>query len=353
MSEGLNLQGASTVVHLDLPTTLRVAEQRVGRVDRMDSPYDRIEAWWPHEGGAFAIRSDELLHARAEESASLLGANLPIPTKGGGQEISVADHAEHLETQRAVAWDGIQDALAPVRDFITGSRALVPPGVFATYAKLENRVIAHVSPVTSQSPWAFIAVSSRLGGAPRWMLLEGREPQITVRLDAVAERLRHHLMDDPPPRTHDAASQDWLDRFLSAAERSENDLLPRRMQRALDQMNRVTLAWSEDAFRQGAYDVAERWGRLRALANPGPDDERADPHEVAERWLQLVRPLLDDVRRTRHARYTRLRDIDKRLVSDPLELHAVETAFSGASVMEPFAHRISACIIGVPDGPAL
>jgi hypothetical protein len=43
LNEGLNLQGAAALVHLDLPTTLRVAEQRVGRVDRMDSPHERIE----------------------------------------------------------------------------------------------------------------------------------------------------------------------------------------------------------------------------------------------------------------------------------------------------------------------
>jgi len=30
-------------VHLDLPTTLRVVEQRVGRVDRMNSLHDVIE----------------------------------------------------------------------------------------------------------------------------------------------------------------------------------------------------------------------------------------------------------------------------------------------------------------------
>lgn len=42
MHEGINLQGASVIVHFDMPTTLRIAEQRVGRVDRMDSPYERI-----------------------------------------------------------------------------------------------------------------------------------------------------------------------------------------------------------------------------------------------------------------------------------------------------------------------
>ena len=58
MNEGLNLQGASAIVHLDLPTTLRVAEQRVGRVDRMDSPHDSIEALWPRDGEADATRSN-------------------------------------------------------------------------------------------------------------------------------------------------------------------------------------------------------------------------------------------------------------------------------------------------------
>src|SRR5690606_37101848 len=40
-SEGLNLQGASCVVHLDTPTVVRVAEQRAGRVDRDGQPTRR------------------------------------------------------------------------------------------------------------------------------------------------------------------------------------------------------------------------------------------------------------------------------------------------------------------------
>ena len=79
MNEGLNLQGASCIVHLDLPTTLRVAEQRVGRVDRMDSPHAEIEAWWPQDGPAFADRAYEKLIRRARESEDLLGSNLTLP----------------------------------------------------------------------------------------------------------------------------------------------------------------------------------------------------------------------------------------------------------------------------------
>jgi superfamily II DNA/RNA helicase len=43
MSEGVNLQRASAMLHLDMPSVVRYAEQRVGRIDRMDSPHDQIE----------------------------------------------------------------------------------------------------------------------------------------------------------------------------------------------------------------------------------------------------------------------------------------------------------------------
>ena len=42
LSEGLNLQNASVVVHLDLPWTAARLTQRVGRVWRMTSPHARI-----------------------------------------------------------------------------------------------------------------------------------------------------------------------------------------------------------------------------------------------------------------------------------------------------------------------
>src|SRR5437667_351043 len=44
MAEGYNLQRASAVVHLDMPSVVRTAEQRVGRVDRLDSPHVAIDA---------------------------------------------------------------------------------------------------------------------------------------------------------------------------------------------------------------------------------------------------------------------------------------------------------------------
>lgn len=126
MNEGLNLQGASAVVHLDLPTTLRVAEQRIGRVDRMDSPHDAIEAWWPNDGPAFATRADEMLAQRAAESEQLLGSNLRVPLAGApGEIVDVTERIAEAEAPGAEEWDGIRDALEPVRSLVGGDRGLV------------------------------------------------------------------------------------------------------------------------------------------------------------------------------------------------------------------------------------
>lgn len=67
------------MVHLDMPSVVRYAEQRVGRIDRMDSPHDTIECWWPLDAPAFALKADEKFVARIEEAESLLGGNLQLP----------------------------------------------------------------------------------------------------------------------------------------------------------------------------------------------------------------------------------------------------------------------------------
>ena len=153
MNEGLNLQGASVMVHLDLPTTLRVAEQRVGRVDRMDSRYDSIEAWWPRDTRAFATRANEKLVRRLEESESLLGANLNIPNlqRGSSDEelVSVESQIQEFESTEYAEWDGIHDALEPVRSLARWPRALISQSTYEHYRDVDcaGYVLRHGSAI--------------------------------------------------------------------------------------------------------------------------------------------------------------------------------------------------------------
>ena len=321
MNEGLNLQGASAIVHLDLPTTLRVAEQRIGRVDRMDSPYDSIEAWWPRDGDAFATRANELLAERAAESNALLGSNLPMPHLSNQPDarVDVREQIAELESAEADTWDGIRDALDPVRRLTTGPNALITQRLYDEYRHTGHRVVARVSPVRSTAPWAFFAIAGTAHGAPRWLLLEGSSGAPTFEIDSISDRLRALLAHDPASRSFDAAAERWLNTFLTQAEHVERQLLPRRMQRALDQMRRTTSLWATDADRHGESVVADRWRVLSRFTSTDDDHAVPDPYLVAQRWLELVAPLLEAERAVkRRAPYLVLKDINGRLVATPL-----------------------------------
>lgn len=148
--------GASALVHLDLPTTLRVVEQRVGRVDRMNSLHDVIEVWWPRDSPAFATRSHDVLVRRATESAQLLGSNLAIPDLGSAPTerlVEVEDQIAIAEASDAEPWDGIRDALDPVRHLVSEDDPLLPSALYAELRQTHHRVLARVSPVHAQQPW--------------------------------------------------------------------------------------------------------------------------------------------------------------------------------------------------------
>ena len=350
MNEGLNLQRASCIVHLDLPTTLRVAEQRVGRVERMNSPHDIIESWWPDDGAAFATRAYEKLVRRARESEELLGSNLQLPEFEQGLDnvtiVSAAGQIAELEAAPAAPWDGIQDALDPVRRIVTGPDALVPPEIYAAYQDSSNRVMSRVSPVASARPWAFFSIAAIAQGAPRWMLIDGGETLTDLRV--IADRLRDLLRDEPRNRPLDAAAVTQLNRFLDTATAEERNLLPLRMRRAVMQMSTVLRRWSAQANREGDGQRAGDWLALERLASS--DAPPVDPYLIAERWLGLVTPSLERYREeNRRARYVLLRDIEPQLITHPLPYEKVRDTFAGLPSAVPLEQRVSACIIGVPE----
>jgi hypothetical protein len=361
MSEGLNLQGAAAIVHLDLPTTLRVAEQRVGRVDRMDTRHDTIEAWWPRDGAAFATRANERLVLRLEESDSLLGSNLPMPDLSNGSfdwsdlneddaVVSPEILQRELDLAQTEPWDQIGDALDPVRRLVDGDDSLIPLHTYNDYRRSASKVIARIAPLKSDTGWAFFAVRSSSQGAPRWMLVEPyRQPQVETTLGSVADRLRDHLRNNPTSQLLDDHAEEFLDQCIDLAAKAESQLMPRRLQRALAQMFEVLVSWAVECQRARRETDATRWRTLSRIAKTIDDESRPDPYAVAERWLVLVAPTLEEYRsETRRLKYVLLRDITPRLIAQPFDLEDVEEAFSGLEVTTPISERIAACILGVP-----
>src|SRR5205085_7293381 len=76
LSEGVNLQDADTVIHLDTPWTAARMEQRVGRVARLGSAHEHVDVHLirPPASAEAVLRSEPTIErkrtlARAEESA--------------------------------------------------------------------------------------------------------------------------------------------------------------------------------------------------------------------------------------------------------------------------------------------
>ncbi|MGH1449669.1 MAG: SNF2-related protein [Pseudomonadaceae bacterium] len=353
LSEGVNLQRASAMVHLDMPSVVRYAEQRVGRIDRMDSPHEKIECWWPQDAAAFALKADEKFVARVEEVDSLIGGNLQLPEEMLSQPevriITGEDFEQEMQAREARSWDGIDDAFAPVRDLVEGSQALLGSQEYEALSKEQLAVLSRVSLVKAANPWMFICMAGDEHMAPRWIMLTSLNEKPLTSLHDIAVALRLRLGGEVESLEISHAAGKQLELFLTKLSAVEQTLLPRRKQRALEQMQQVLRAWSSTKGWIETQEQADQIKTLLDLMAGNRFDGSPDWASLADCWLDLVRPVwasyLD--KRGKKAGITRLKDIYRDLIAHPLPASRVLARVAGIKLRQQWEERIVACIVGV------
>lgn len=357
MSEGLNLQGASAIMHLDMPSVVRIAEQRVGRVDRMDSPHTVMQAWWPDDSAEFALRSDERFLERYLTVDTLLGSNMPLPdeyrTTSPSETLTAKQMIELASTADTDPWDGIKDAFSPVRELVQGSKSIISSEIYTSYRDASAQLLSRVSLVRARKPWAFFCVKGVQGGPPKWVLMIDGVEKPCLSLDEICLRLRA-LLDggvEDLPMTH--LANESLSKFLVRLRSLEVELLPRRKQRALLQMQTVIGHYRDQALKQKNPQAALRWnellGSIKIQAEEELNEQTMNVEILAEQWLNLIRPqwhVLLGRRKKRRAPLT-LKDLNKDLMAAPFDLEVIERIFSDVPSIQPIDRRIAACIVGV------
>lgn len=351
LSEGVNLQQASALVHLDMPTVVRIAEQRVGRVDRMDSPHDVIEAWWPEDAPEFALSTDERFIERYETVESLLGSNMPLPEEMQRQASPVDPKTIIDEFERqaeAGAWDGIQDAFEPVRKLVQGKSALVFEDVYKRYRHVSARVLSRVSLVRSETPWAFFCLTGGAFGAPRWIFLPGLLGAPVTELGGVCDALRERLTGDTEDMPFDGKSASILAQFLDRLDDAEKSLLPRRKQRALEEMRIVVNKLAESAAASDRQAELDHLVNILAMLDRTRIEYQPDWDEVAGRWLDVVRPVwFDMLTQRKRSRPLLLKDIRVDLLKREAWLtREIIQRFREFPMLPGPEERVKACIIG-------
>ncbi len=352
MSEGVNLQQASAVVHLDMPSVVRIAEQRVGRIDRMDSPHDSVESWWPKDAPEFALSSDERLDERLDLVGDILGANVSLPFEDGEPRVVRAeDFVKEMEEDERAQIELLDDAFSPVRDLVEGERALVDARTYAMLRKSEAKVLSAVAVVRSSTPWGFFALPGTTRSAPRWMFFEPSSGELNTALEDVAQALRSRLVGVDDVEL-DGRAVEVMETLLREIDKRSRSLLPRRKQRALEQMKAVLDRYAT-AARRGQDE--ERTAIVACLLGFVQGDGRIDLDELAERWLAATRPRWREAiesggRRRRRGRLRRLQGLVQTLVREPLSTDALAAVRDGVRVAKPIAERVVAAIVGVPNG---
>lgn len=352
LSEGVNLQQASCMVHLDMPSVVRIAEQRVGRIDRMDSPHREIEAWWPEDAPEFALAADEKFIERFETVERLLGSNLPLPEQMQSkrqQVVRAKDMIAEFEKEAGRAeWDGIEDAFESVRDLVTEPTSVVSEDVYTHYRNVTGRLLSRVSLVRARRPWAFFCLGSGRGGAPRWILLTDETSPPLADLDLICASLRERLGDSTEDLQMDGRASRVLERFISRLGDAERVLLPRRKQRALDEMEYVLERYVKLALDAGERKRAENYGALQRLLAESHPERQPDWDEVAARWLDLIRPVWYDRLKAKRKKPLLLKDIRRDLISKEAELGPLcIERFHSFPIVPSTDVRIRVCILGV------
>ena len=353
LSEGVNLQRASAMVHLDMPSVVRYAEQRVGRIDRMDSPHDSIECWWPRDADTFALKADERFIARVEDVESSLGGNLQLPdallaNSGPERLITPEQQQQELEERASIPWDGVEDAFAAVRGLLEGDRAMLTAEDYTMVREETLAVLSRVSLVKSDQPWLFVCLAGEAKRAPRWVLIVDQQPKPLVHLPDIVEQLRQRLGQGQKdlPLSHGAGRQ--LERFLVRLSEQERLLLPQRKQRALDQMQDVISVWASRKGWIESTGQADAIQRLLQTLKHNHIEGCPDWAQLADAWLDLVRPTwfgyLNKV--ARRSQIVRLRDIRKALLAEALPASTIIERISGIALRQTWEERIVACVLG-------
>ncbi len=354
LSEGMNLQGASCVVHLDTPTVIRTAEQRAGRIDRINSRHPAVEVWWPEDPPEFAPRKRDLLRERHSVVTRLIGANLMLPDKDE-EESSQADDpltgaqlVEQLLVKRAQSVEFF-DAFRAVRELIEPG-GLVPPDVYRQLRTSAAQILTRISIVHCERPWAFFVVTGAERTMPRWVLLKAPGAHPMVDLATIADELKERLRDNPPSLVLDKNAERWMHTFVERMQKTEWELLPARRYRALILADQVLdgyakTAWGADPARLAVIIRAQQMLRPDRTA-PYPD-----PRWLAEAWLSILRPLraqLLSERRKRKWPWT-ITELKGYLLEKPLSMESISRLCDDVPLLPPIRERIVTMILGIPE----
>lgn len=347
MSEGVNLQQASAVVLLDMPSVLRIMEQRIGRIDRMDSPHEAIEAYWPDDSEEYSLKGDQRLVQTNEIAETLYGSNINVPTQLKEKHVSQVDTTQDIIDEyrdfvkNDQEWDGIHNSFKPVLSLKEGAHALITEEVYEQFRNVSTTVKARVSFVSSNANWCFFALRGSKKVSPRWYFLDS-EDTLHTEFQDICDQLRNQLSNKVEKLPWDQLA---LERFITKMRQQEVELLPHKKRRALKVAKTILqkkLNKEKDRTRKSLLR------RTIGLFITEKRDLIVDYYEFAQQWIEILQPYLDEKRAgdKRKRKVYNLYSLERDYKRIDLSNEQLQQIIDQCPYTEQIDQKIAACIIG-------
>jgi len=350
MSESIDLQKASSTVLLDLPSVLRIVEQRIGRVDRMDSLHKEIEIYWPDDSEEYSLKTDSRLIHTNDMVEDIFGSNFEIPTALKEKHFSQTDSTDSLIKEykdfidKDESWSGIHDSFQSVIELKEGKNALISEEVYEEFKDVSSEVKTRVSFIGSEKDWCFIALKGDKNKSPRWYFIDENN-NIHTDFPDVCNSLRENISKESKKLKWDDNS---LHRFINLFKQKERDLLPPKKKRALDVAEYILSKKIAGKNKNINQSLKQSINGMLNLLKPN-SIEAVDYERLAEEWIEILQPYLD-IRREQNKRKKIVLNLSS-LKSDykkiDVNMELLNEMIENSTIVDEIDNKIASCIIGV------
>jgi superfamily II DNA or RNA helicase len=364
MSEGVNLQDAKAIVLLDMPSVLRIIEQRIGRLERMDSAHKEIYAFWPNDSDAFSLKGDKKLIDTLITTGNLIGNNVDFPKalyeKHLKDDTSVLNWIEAYKEYNSgeYDWEGIKDSFKPLYDLIEGDSALIDKRTYEEIRDVSSAVKSRVSFISSNKSFSFFSFRGDASKSPKWFFIDDAD-KVYTQFPDICEQLRTHLaIENIKQESWTKETDKYLIESVKQLRRKEFYLLPNKRKRALDvaqiildkhlkilDLKKVQNEEKKEINR-GRIKLINK---VKELFDIDAQNEFGvvDYYLFAQEWLDIFQPVINKKRKSnRKKRYVvSLNDLNEKDILLPNE--QLEKIYNSCPYTDKMDEKVAACIIGI------
>ena len=368
MSDSVDLQKAENLVFLDMPSVLRIAEQRIGRIDRLDSPHDEITVYWTKDSPEFTLKTDKKLIKTLDIAKTLIGINFELPDEIKIDKIDTEDYINEFDkyTEKNDSWEGIKDAYQYVYDLYKGENTILELKYVEELKNVTTRVNCNLSIGFGQIGWIFLALKGDKENPARWYFIKENEQIVFYELEKITTKLRENLSDDISWITEKKwipkETDEYLNKYLKILQKNEKELLPNKKKRALKVAEKILLKIQLQEQKKSKKQKNKNYERLQLFreilslfkTTETTENYGIDFNHFANIWLDYFEKPLE-LKKERNKDWRKVISLDSFLTSRTNQRdldfrnETLKEIINNVKYKKQTWNNVIACIIAIPD----